>query len=266
MHNIPCKHHEVHAGQTSCSTEIRIKEHQCHIWLQKLDKSVVDTALTPATGSCSITPESSPQNVGARTGPSKAVEMEICLNNMNWKDGFYPEQVSKILNPLPGGRGWGSKQLQRTKQPHSNIGWSAHLPTVGPEKAVHKLTTYICPPAHSPLLSFKWAILGTHSHWLVLTFPYNKYIPFLPTTSASAWTRFSQPEDGGSTFLQNIGKHIYNTAQKLERRPADQHLPWKAQNLSFVIETDWENYWETDTLKSSSSNMWCDKGETGIMF
>jgi hypothetical protein len=49
--------------------------------------------------------------------------------------------------------------------------------------------------------------------------PNNWHNCFFPTTLAPRWTRFSNPEDGGSTFLQNITTHIYHTTYKPKRRP-----------------------------------------------
>jgi hypothetical protein len=55
-----------------------------------------------------------------------------------------------------------------------------------------------------------------------------------PTTSAFTLSRVRHPEDGGSTFLRNVGTHTYHKAYKPKRRPPTGKQPLTSPLWNFL--------------------------------
>jgi hypothetical protein len=160
-------------------------------------------------------------------------------NSQNWEDSYSPCIYWKLLNHSLKYKK-GSTWYPNYKQPYSHhvksvitfLYWSTcKCPNVGPKNGpVHKYTNPIYPHAHFLLLYIDRAILGSrnpklgtcpsyiplpfvwNTHYLQHSH-FNRYIPSLPTISASTWTVIGHPEDEGTTFHQNVW-NTYYMAQK----------------------------------------------------
>jgi hypothetical protein len=138
-------------------------------------------------------------------------------------------------------------------------GGHAHLPTVGPAKRrctsssrtfVHQSflemtpTDLLLAPFFSHSDSYDWPdFLQLYNNWQIF---------FFPIIAASKLTRFSQPEEGSSTFLRNAGTHIYHTAYKATRPVTPQR---RRQNLEPYILNETLS-WKAARWKPQSKNIW----------
>jgi hypothetical protein len=99
VYRIPCECGKVYIGQTGCSVDTRLKEHQRHIRLDHPEKSVV-AEHSVDLGHCIQF-----HNTSILASKTKymdrivreAVEIELHCNNMNKEVGFC---LSKLYKPL----------------------------------------------------------------------------------------------------------------------------------------------------------------------
>jgi hypothetical protein len=87
---ISCECGKVYIGQTGCSLDIRLKEHQHHIWLEHPDKSAV-AEHSINQGRWILFHNASVLNMSARYMDRivrEAIEIVLYAFNMNKEDGF----------------------------------------------------------------------------------------------------------------------------------------------------------------------------------
>jgi hypothetical protein len=195
----------VYIVQTGRSVDIRLKEHQQHIRLEHLDKSA------KAEHSIDYGHRIQSQNSSILATKTRymdrivkeVIEIELHPYNINSEGGFY---LSKSWKPLIGSlktfRTWprytwwhGCVFLSRFfKQPHPPHFFHHHLQT-------HIVTCY--------LHSFLHPQSGI---------PYSHSISLQHTSVSSYCQRCSKladschPDDGGATFLRNVGSYKSHTA------------------------------------------------------
>jgi hypothetical protein len=103
VYSIPCKCGQVYIGQTSFSIETRVKEHQCHIYLEHPDKSAVaEHSINLGHQDTSILfTKSRYMDLIIR----EAIEIELHPNNMNTEDGLRLDRSWKpLIHSLKGHR------------------------------------------------------------------------------------------------------------------------------------------------------------------
>lgn len=139
-------------------------------------------------------------------------------------------------------------------------GGHAYLPTVGPTKrrctslsgtSVHQSFLEMMPT--NSLLALFFFCSNSYDWPDFLQLYNNWHISFFPIIAAFKLTRFSQPEGGGSTFLRNVGTHIFHTAYKVIRRPANPQR--QRENLEPYILNETIS-WKPAHWKPRSKNIW----------
>jgi hypothetical protein len=90
LYKIPCECGRVCNGQTGWSMDARLKDHQCHIWLEHPDKSAI-AEHSINHGHCILFHDASILDTSARCMDlivRKSVEVVLHPFNMNKEDGF----------------------------------------------------------------------------------------------------------------------------------------------------------------------------------
>jgi hypothetical protein len=105
VYSMPCECGQVYIGQTGCSIETRVKEHQCHIRLEQPDKSAV-AKHSINLGHIQL------QNTSILSTKSRYMDQmireatdELHLNNMNRENGLHRSWSWKpLIHSLKGCR------------------------------------------------------------------------------------------------------------------------------------------------------------------